>query len=116
MGKTTLIERLIPEFARLRHRVAAVDRPGHPFDVDVPARDSHRHFAAGAAATLVYGARASWGSCVAQQRRPCWPSSSPSVSPSLPGGHSGIEQGPPGLPPVATETSRRCPFLACITP
>ncbi|HPD17468.1 MAG TPA: molybdopterin-guanine dinucleotide biosynthesis protein B [Planctomycetota bacterium] len=55
VGKTTLIERLIPELARRGYRVATVKRPAHHFEFDVPGRDSYRHFAAGAAATLVYG-------------------------------------------------------------
>ncbi len=55
VGKTTLIERLIREFARRGCRVATVKRPAHRFEFDVPGRDSYRHFAAGAEATLVYG-------------------------------------------------------------
>jgi len=55
VGKTTLIERLVPELRRLGYRVATVKRPPHHFDFDTPGKDSFRHFHAGADATLVYG-------------------------------------------------------------
>lgn len=55
VGKTTLIERLIPELRRRGYRVATVKRPAHTFDFDVPGKDSRRHFEAGADASLVYG-------------------------------------------------------------
>ncbi len=55
VGKTTLIERLVPELARRGCRVATVKRPAHHFDFDVPGKDSRRHFEAGAVASLVYG-------------------------------------------------------------
>jgi len=54
VGKTTLIERLLPELRRLGYRVATVKRPPHHFELDQPGKDSYRHFAAGAEATLVY--------------------------------------------------------------
>lgn len=55
VGKTTLIERLVPELKRRGYRVATVKRPPHHFEVDQPGKDSRRHFDAGADATLVYG-------------------------------------------------------------
>jgi molybdopterin-guanine dinucleotide biosynthesis protein MobB len=54
-GKTTLIERLIPEFTRRGLRVGAVKRVAH-FDIDVPGKDSWRHSQAGAAASTVASA------------------------------------------------------------
>jgi molybdopterin-guanine dinucleotide biosynthesis protein MobB len=54
VGKTTLIERLVPELKRRGYRVATVKRPPHHFELDTPGKDSYRHFAAGADATLVY--------------------------------------------------------------
>ncbi|MFW6161266.1 MAG: molybdopterin-guanine dinucleotide biosynthesis protein B [Planctomycetota bacterium] len=55
VGKTTLIERLVPALARRGYRVGTVKRPPHPFEFDQPGKDSRRHFGAGAAATLLYG-------------------------------------------------------------
>jgi molybdopterin-guanine dinucleotide biosynthesis protein MobB len=55
VGKTTLIERLIPELSRRGLRVATVKRPAHHFDFDLPGKDSRRHFEAGAVASVVYG-------------------------------------------------------------
>ena len=54
-GKTMLIERLIPELARLGLRVATVKRSPR-FDIDVPGKDSWRHGRAGAAAYVVASA------------------------------------------------------------
>ncbi len=54
-GKTTLIERLIPEFTRRGLRVGTVKRVAK-FDIDVPGKDSWRHGQAGAAAYTVASA------------------------------------------------------------
>jgi len=54
VGKTTLIERLVPELKRRGFRVATVKRPPHHFELDTPGKDSYRHFHAGADATVVY--------------------------------------------------------------
>jgi molybdopterin-guanine dinucleotide biosynthesis protein MobB len=54
-GKTTLIERLIPEFTRRGLRVGAVKRVAR-FDIDVPGKDSWRHAQAGAEAYTVASA------------------------------------------------------------
>lgn len=53
-GKTTLIERLIPELTKAGVRVATVKHDGHSFEPDVPGTDSHRFFQAGACASMVY--------------------------------------------------------------
>jgi len=54
-GKTTLIERLIPEFTRLGLKVAAVKSVAR-FDIDTPGKDSWRHGRAGAEAYAVASA------------------------------------------------------------
>ena len=51
-GKTTLIERLIPEFTRLGLRVGAVKSVAR-LDIDTPGKDSWRHGRAGAEAYAV---------------------------------------------------------------
>jgi molybdopterin-guanine dinucleotide biosynthesis protein B len=51
-GKTTLIEKLIPELTARGLRVGAVKRVAK-FDIDVPGKDSWRHSRAGAEAYAV---------------------------------------------------------------
>lgn len=53
-GKTTLIERLLPVFARWGLKVAVIKHDGHDFEADVPGTDSYRFFNGGAAASAVY--------------------------------------------------------------
>ena len=52
-GKTTLIEKLIPELKRRGYRVATIKHDAHRFDIDHPGKDSYRHFHAGADWTLI---------------------------------------------------------------
>ncbi len=52
-GKTTLIERLTPEFKRRGYRVATVKHVPHGFDLDVPGKDSWRHLQAGSECVLL---------------------------------------------------------------
>jgi len=52
-GKTTLIERLIPEFARRGLRVSVIKHAHHGFDLDTPGKDSYRHRQAGASEVLM---------------------------------------------------------------
>ena len=52
-GKTTLIERLIPELVRAGYRVATVKHAGHGFDLDTEGKDSWRHKRAGASSVIV---------------------------------------------------------------
>jgi molybdopterin-guanine dinucleotide biosynthesis protein B len=47
VGKTTLIEQLIPRFVMHGLRVSLVKHAHHSFDVDQPGKDSFRHRAAG---------------------------------------------------------------------
>jgi molybdopterin-guanine dinucleotide biosynthesis protein len=52
-GKTTLIERLIPELRSLGLRVGTVKHDAHGFEIDHPGKDSWRHGQAGAEAYAV---------------------------------------------------------------
>lgn len=52
-GKTTLIEKLVPELAGRGYRVGAIKHDAHRFEIDHPGKDSHRFTAAGAETTLV---------------------------------------------------------------
>ena len=47
-GKTTLIEKLIPELKRRGYRIATIKHHSHPgFEIDVPGKDTWRHARAG---------------------------------------------------------------------
>ncbi len=52
-GKTTLIEKLIPELRRRGLAVSTLKHAHHAFDMDRPGKDSHRHREAGAEQVLV---------------------------------------------------------------
>ena len=52
-GKTTLIERLIPEIKRRGYRIATVKHDTHSFEIDREGKDSYRHKKAGAAISLI---------------------------------------------------------------
>jgi molybdopterin-guanine dinucleotide biosynthesis protein B len=52
-GKTTLIERVIPELVRAGYKIATVKHAGHGFDLDTEGKDSWRHKRAGASSVLV---------------------------------------------------------------
>ncbi|MGQ0809646.1 MAG: molybdopterin-guanine dinucleotide biosynthesis protein B [Nitrospiraceae bacterium] len=52
-GKTTLIERLIPELVRGGYKVATIKHAGHGFDLDTEGKDSWRHKRAGASSVVV---------------------------------------------------------------
>ena len=53
-GKTTLIEKLIREYAAREVRVAVIKHDGHDFTCDVPGTDSSRFYVAGAYGTAVF--------------------------------------------------------------
>lgn len=55
VGKTTLIERLIPIFSQRGFRVGTIKHTHHGFDLDYPGKDSDRHRIAGATATVLIG-------------------------------------------------------------
>jgi molybdopterin-guanine dinucleotide biosynthesis protein B/molybdopterin-guanine dinucleotide biosynthesis protein len=52
-GKTTLIEKLLPELIKLGLRVGTVKHDAHSFEIDHPGKDSWRHGHAGALAYVV---------------------------------------------------------------
>jgi molybdopterin-guanine dinucleotide biosynthesis protein B/molybdopterin-guanine dinucleotide biosynthesis protein len=52
-GKTTLIERVVPELVRLGLRVGTVKHDAHSFEIDHPGKDSWRHGQAGAHAYAI---------------------------------------------------------------
>ena len=52
-GKTTLIERLIREFAAKGFAVSTIKHTHHTFDIDASGKDSYRHREAGAQEVLV---------------------------------------------------------------
>ncbi|HDP70660.1 MAG TPA: molybdopterin-guanine dinucleotide biosynthesis protein B [Actinobacteria bacterium] len=56
-GKTTLIEKLVPEIKRRGYRVATIKHDVHDFDVDVPGKDSWKHAQAGVDSVIVASAK-----------------------------------------------------------
>ena len=52
-GKTTIIERLIPELKSLGLRVGTIKHHLHDFDIDSPGKDSWRHKQAGSERTII---------------------------------------------------------------
>ena len=52
-GKTTLIERLIPELKKRGYRIGSVKHAHHGFEIDQKGKDSYRHRAAGADVVVV---------------------------------------------------------------
>ncbi|MGO9138199.1 MAG: molybdopterin-guanine dinucleotide biosynthesis protein B [Syntrophales bacterium] len=52
-GKTTLIEKLIPELRRRGYQVATIKHNIHGFDIDHEGKDSWRHKKAGARLTVI---------------------------------------------------------------
>jgi molybdopterin-guanine dinucleotide biosynthesis protein B len=53
VGKTTLIERLIPEFRASGQRVSVIKHAHKTFDIDHPGKDTWRHRQAGAFEVLI---------------------------------------------------------------
>jgi molybdopterin-guanine dinucleotide biosynthesis protein B len=56
-GKTTLIEKLLPELTRRGHRIATVKHDTHGFEVDHEGKDSWRHKQAGAHTVIISSPR-----------------------------------------------------------
>ena len=52
-GKTTLVEKLIPELKRRGYRIGTIKHAHHGFTLDQKGKDSARHRAAGADAVIV---------------------------------------------------------------
>lgn len=59
VGKTTLIERLVPALTDRGQRVATIKHAHHGFELDRDGSDSSRHIHAGAAATMLLGPESS---------------------------------------------------------
>ena len=53
VGKTTLLEKLIPALTRRGFRTGTIKHDVHGFEIDRPGKDSWRHKHAGAAATII---------------------------------------------------------------
>jgi molybdopterin-guanine dinucleotide biosynthesis protein MobB len=56
-GKTTLLEKLIPELRTRGLRIALLKHAHHDFDIDIPGKDSYRLRKAGATQVMVASAR-----------------------------------------------------------
>ena len=52
-GKTTLIEKIIPELNKRGYRVATVKHDVHGFDIDIEGKDSWRHKNSGAHTVVI---------------------------------------------------------------
>ena len=52
-GKTTLLEKLLPELNKLELTVGTIKHDVHGFDIDRPGKDSWRHKQAGSRATII---------------------------------------------------------------
>lgn len=52
-GKTTFLEKLLPELKRRGHRIATVKHDVHGFEMDRPGKDSWRHAQAGSDVVVV---------------------------------------------------------------
>jgi molybdopterin-guanine dinucleotide biosynthesis protein B len=52
-GKTTLIEKIIPELKRRGYRIGIVKHAHHGFEMDRKGKDSHRHRQAGADTVMI---------------------------------------------------------------
>ncbi len=52
-GKTTFLEKLIPEIIRRGFKVGTIKHDVHGFDMDKPGKDSWRHKQAGASTTII---------------------------------------------------------------
>jgi len=52
-GKTTLLEKLIPELKERGFKVATIKHNVHGFDIDTPGKDSWKHAQAGADAVVI---------------------------------------------------------------
>lgn len=56
-GKTTLIEKLIPELKSRGYRVATIKHTAHDFEMDTEGKDSWKHAQAGSECTVLASAR-----------------------------------------------------------
>jgi molybdopterin-guanine dinucleotide biosynthesis protein MobB len=56
-GKTTLLEKLIPQLTEQGIRIAMIKHAHHEFDIDIPGKDSYRLRKAGAQQMLIASSR-----------------------------------------------------------
>ncbi len=110
-GKTTLLERLVPELGRRGVRVAVVKHDAHRFDIDHPGKDSHRLFAAGAEAILLLSPE----KIALVKRVPATPDIRTAIATWLPDVDlvltEGFKQGP--LPKIELHRKARSDTLLC---
>jgi molybdopterin-guanine dinucleotide biosynthesis protein B len=52
-GKTTLLEKLIPELMKRGYKVGTIKHDAHSFDIDHPGKDSWRHAQAGSLVAVI---------------------------------------------------------------
>lgn len=52
-GKTTLLEKLIPELSERGYGIGTIKHDAHRFDIDIPGKDSWRHANAGAKTVVI---------------------------------------------------------------
>jgi len=52
-GKTTLIEKIVPELKNRGYKIGTVKHDAHRFEIDHPGKDSYRHFQAGSDTTVI---------------------------------------------------------------
>ena len=52
-GKTTMLEKVIPELKKRGYRIGAIKHDAHRFDIDKPGKDSHRITASGTDTMLI---------------------------------------------------------------
>lgn len=55
-GKTTFLEKLIPELVRRGYRVGTIKHDTHGFDIDKPGKDTWKHAQAGSSAVVISSA------------------------------------------------------------
>ena len=55
VGKTTFLEKLIPELVRRGYRVGTIKHDVHGFELDTPGKDTWRHAQAGSRAVTISG-------------------------------------------------------------
>lgn len=53
VGKTTLLEKLVPELSSRGYRIATIKHDAHSFEIDHEGKDSWRHKRSGAVATVI---------------------------------------------------------------
>ena len=56
VGKTTLLEKLLPELKRRGYRVATIKHDAHRFELDTPGKDTWRHAQAGSDCVVISSA------------------------------------------------------------